>query len=53
METLKAYMRYHLLTTSASRLPKQFDEENFDFYGRKLNGQPEQSGALEALLELR
>ena len=41
--TLKAYMRYHLLTTAAPRLPKVFDQENFDFYGRKLNGQPEQA----------
>jgi putative endopeptidase len=43
LETLKAYIRYHLLTTVAGRLPKRFDEENFDFYGRKLNGQPEQA----------
>jgi len=43
METLKAYMRYQLLTTFAGRLPKPFDAENFDFYGRKLNGQPEQA----------
>jgi putative endopeptidase len=43
METLKAYMRYQLLTKAAGRLPKAFDEENFDFYGRKLNGQPEQA----------
>src|SRR5271155_4198818 len=43
METLKAYMRYQLLTTSAGRLPKPFDAENFDFYGRKLNGQPGQA----------
>jgi putative endopeptidase len=43
LETLKAYMKYQLLTTSAGRLPKRFDEENFDFYGRKLNGQPEQA----------
>jgi len=43
LDTLKAYMRYQLLTTSAGRLPKKFDEENFDFYGRKLNGQPEQA----------
>src|ERR1700677_217468 len=42
METLKAYMKYQLLTASAGRLPKRFDAENFDFYGRKLNGQPEQ-----------
>ena len=42
ISTLKAYMRYHVLTSAAGRLPKAFDEENFDFYGRKLNGQPEQ-----------
>jgi putative endopeptidase len=43
LETLKAYMRIQVLTATAGRLPKQFDEENFDFYGRKLNGQPEQA----------
>ena len=43
LETLKAYMRYQVLTVSAARLPKRFDAENFDFYGRKLEGQPEQS----------
>jgi len=43
LKTLKAYMRYQLLTTSAGRLPKRFDAENFDFYGRTLNGQPEQA----------
>ena len=42
INTLHAYMRYHLLTTVASRLPKAFDDENFDFYARKLNGTPEQ-----------
>jgi endothelin-converting enzyme/putative endopeptidase len=43
METLKAYMRYQVLTAFAGRLPHAFDAENFDFYGRKLNGQPEQA----------
>ena len=43
MPTLKAYMRYHLLTHVAGRLPKAFDDENFDFYSRKLEGQPEQA----------
>lgn len=43
LETLKAYMRYHLLTTVAARLPQPLDDENFDFYGRKLRGQPEQA----------
>jgi Predicted metalloendopeptidase len=43
LDTLKAYMRYHLLTGAANRLPKRFDDENFDFYGRILTGQPQQS----------
>jgi putative endopeptidase len=43
LETLKAYMRYHLLTSSARNLPKGFDAENFDFNARKLYGQPEQA----------
>ena len=42
MQTLRAYLRFHLLSTFASKLPKAIDDENFDFYGRKLNGQPEQ-----------
>jgi predicted metalloendopeptidase len=42
IDTLRAYLRYHVLTTFASRLPQRFDDENFDFYGRKLEGQQEQ-----------
>ncbi len=41
VETLRAYMRYQVLSAFAGRLPARFDEENFDFYSRKLNGQPE------------
>ena len=40
--TVKAYLRYHLLTTAARNLPHDFDAENFDFYGRILEGQPQQ-----------
>ena len=40
--TLRAYLRYHLLTAFARELPHAFDAENFDFYGRILRGQPEQ-----------
>jgi putative endopeptidase len=43
LETLKAYMRYQVLTTSAGRLPKRFDDENFDFYGRTLYGVQQQA----------
>jgi len=40
--TVKAYLRYQLLTTAARNLPHDFDAENFDFYGRVLSGQPDQ-----------
>lgn len=42
LDTLHAYLRYQTLTTYGGRLPKRIDDENFDFYGRTLNGQPQQ-----------
>ena len=42
IETLRAYMRYHLLTTFAAMLPEAYDAENFRFYGTELSGQPQQ-----------
>ncbi len=57
IEMIRAYFKYQLLTTVASHLPKRFDDENFDFYGRTLNGttqQPPQwkrcSGSVDAAL---
>jgi putative endopeptidase len=38
----RAYLTYQFLTNEASVLPSAFDHENFDFYGRILNGQPQQ-----------
>ena len=43
-----AIMTYHLLAGAADVLPKAFDDERFDFYGRTLNGQPRAARALEA-----
>jgi endothelin-converting enzyme/putative endopeptidase len=43
METIKTYLRWQMLTSIPGyALPKAFDDEDFDFYGRKLRGQPEQ-----------
>jgi putative endopeptidase len=42
LDTLRAYLRFHTLDTFSANLPKAFDDEHFDFYGRKLEGQPEQ-----------
>jgi len=42
MDTLRAYIRFHLLSTFASQLSHPIDAENFDFYGRELEGTPAQ-----------
>ena len=41
MNTIRSYLRVHLLDSFASRLPKAFDEENFNFFGRQLSGIPQ------------
>lgn len=40
--TWKTYLRWHLLTNYASDLGSAFEDENFDFFARTLNGQEEQ-----------
>ncbi|MGA8937618.1 MAG: M13 family metallopeptidase, partial [Acidobacteriaceae bacterium] len=42
LNTLRAYMRFHTLQTFASQLPHAIDAENFNFYGRQLQGTPAQ-----------
>ncbi len=42
LDAWKTYFRWHLVRSSASYLPKRFDEEAFAFFGRTLNGVPQQ-----------
>ena len=42
VSTWRTYLTYQYLTGEAAVLPKAFDDENFDFYGHILNGQPQQ-----------
>ncbi len=43
LATIKLYLRWQLVESlPGTVLPKALDEENFDFYGRKLAGTPEQ-----------
>lgn len=42
VSTWKAYLKYHYLVGAAAVLPSAFDSERFDFYGKVLNGQPQQ-----------
>src|SRR4030095_3029215 len=37
----KVYLRWHLLQSTAPYLHQAAEQENFDFYGTKLRGQPE------------
>ena len=41
IETLRDYLRWHLVRTFASALSPEFELESFDFYGRTLGGQQE------------
>lgn len=40
--TWKSYLAYHLIKNNAAVLPRNVDDEVFNFYGRTLNGQPQQ-----------
>ena len=42
VSTWREYLAYHYLRSNASVLPQALDDEVFAFYGRQLNGQPEQ-----------
>jgi putative endopeptidase len=42
LEDWKTYLRWHLLNSSARYLPAAFEQENFNFFGKVLSGQPEQ-----------
>ncbi|MGO8934483.1 MAG: M13 family metallopeptidase [Terracidiphilus sp.] len=43
LDTIKTYLRWQLINSTPSyALPKALDAEDFDFYGHKLRGQPEQ-----------
>jgi putative endopeptidase len=43
LDTLKSYLRWHVLHSSAPYLSKPFDDENFNFYAATLTGQKVQT----------
>ncbi|MGB7135982.1 MAG: M13 family metallopeptidase [Acidobacteriaceae bacterium] len=42
LATIQAYLRVHLADSFSMRLPRAFDDEHFAFYGRDLEGIPEE-----------
>lgn len=47
IEAHQAYLRWHLLHANAGELPKAFDAENFDFYGKTMRGLQEQKPRID------
>lgn len=43
LETWKDFLAFHRINQASSALPKALADQHFDFYGRTLNGTPEQS----------
>ena len=42
LDQLKDYVAYHFIRSNGSNLSMEFDALNFEFYGKTLNGTPEQ-----------
>lgn len=47
LETHKAYLRWHLLNANATELPRAFDAEHFEFYGKTMRGLQEQKPRID------
>lgn len=41
VEDWKSYLTFHLISKSSGLLPQKFDDENFEFFSKTLNGQKE------------
>jgi putative endopeptidase len=52
LSLIKDYMKFHLLSGSASYLSKDLDAKRFDFYGKYLRGQQEQRAQNKRAFEL-
>ena len=42
VSTWRDYLSFHLVTNNAAVLPRAIDDANFEFFGKTLNGQPQQ-----------
>jgi putative endopeptidase len=52
IETLRDYLRWHLVRTYASALPRAFEDEHFSFYARTLGGQQEMKPRWKRIIDL-
>lgn len=52
LQTWKQYLKWHIVHNAASYLNDNLEKENFEFYGKKLRGTPEQSSKAEKAAEI-
>ena len=51
LATIQAYLRAHLADSFSMRLPRAFDDEHFAFYGRDLEGTPQEQARWKRCVE--
>ena len=51
LDEWKAYLRFNLVSSMATYLPKAFDQEHFNFYGKTLEGKKEQKPRWKRVLD--
>ncbi len=51
LEQIRTYLRWHVVRSAASSLPRAFEEERFDFESRVLQGVPQQKPRWKRVLE--
>ena len=51
IELWRTYLRWHTVRTAARYLPRRFEEAGFAFYGRTLQGQPEEKPRWKRVLD--
>ena len=52
IEDWKVYLKWHLISGMAGYLSKDFDQENFEFYGKTMRGQQEQKPRWKRVLSV-
>ncbi len=52
LDQWKTYLRWHLVHSASDLLPKRFDEEDFAFYGKVLQGVPQQEERWKRVLAM-
>ena len=51
LDTVRSYLAFHVVRSLAQSLPRAIDDENFDFYGRRVLGKREQKERYKRVID--